>query len=166
MSTAALDGLPSSCWCLAATQPSIEAEPPEPTMKTTHHEGREVSAWLCRALTSRRLTLTKTAAVLLVAGATGWPAGSSAQTTQATELPLTVLEKSFWVCDYAATTGGIDSGTAIACGSLTEALKQRKFAGDFAAMLAWWQQHKEAEYRVLASMGGPSLARLAPPALK
>ena len=59
------------------------------------------------------------------------------------------LEKVFWACDHAATVGRIDSSTAITCGGLTETLKQRKFNGDFNALLVWWREQKEAQYSVL-----------------
>ena len=131
-------------------------------MQTTRHEAQKVTERLYRAITSRCSPAMKAAAaVLLVAGAAGWSAPSSAQAIVGADLGLTELEKAFWVCDHAATNGRIDSGTAITCGSLTEALKQRKFDGDFKAMLAWWRQHKEAEHLALAK-AGPSLARLAP----
>jgi hypothetical protein len=131
-------------------------------MKPTPHDERKVIESPCRAIKSRQSTAMKTAAaMLLVACVTGWPAASSAQTIAATELPLTELEKSFWVCDHAATIGLIDSGTAIACGSLTEVLKQRKFGGDFNVMLTWWRQHKETEHLALAKAGDLSLPRLA-----
>ena len=134
-------------------------------MKTPRDDETTVIESLCRAITNRRSTAMKTAAaVLLAASAAGWSATSSAQTIAVTELPLTALEMSFWVCDRAATIGRIDNGTAITCGSLTEALKHRKFDGDFKAMLAWWQQHKEAEHLALAKAGGAHLARLTPDA--
>ena len=126
-------------------------------MKSTRHDEWKVIESLCRAIRSRHSTAMKTAAaVLLVASAAGWSAASSAQTIAATELSLTELEKSFWVCDHAATIGPIDSGTAITCGSLTEVLKQRKFGGDFNVMLTWWRQHKEAEHLALAEARSPS----------
>lgn len=126
-------------------------------MKTTRHEEREVTERLYRAITGRRSPAMKAAAaVLIAAGAAGWSAPSGAQATIGTELRLAELEKAFWVCDHAATIGRIDSGTAITCGSLTEALKQHKFDGDFNAMLAWWRQHKEAEYLALSKADGTS----------
>jgi hypothetical protein len=68
----------------------------------------------------------------------------------APERTLPDLEKAFWACDYTATVHGIvDAGTAIPCGIATEDLRQRKFNGDFNAMLGWWQQNKAAEYRAL-----------------
>jgi hypothetical protein len=137
----------------------------ENVMKSTRHDECKVIESLGRAIGSRLSTAMRTAAaVLLVASGAGWSAASNAQPIAATELPLAQLERSFWVCDHAATVGLLDSGTAIACGSLAEVVKQRKFGGDFNAMLAWWRQHKEAEHRALAKAGGPSLAGLAPTA--
>lgn len=134
-------------------------------MKTARQEEQEVTHRLCRPTKGRRLPAMKTAAaVLIAAGAVGWSAPSSAQATIGTELRMAELEKVFWACDRAATIGHIDTGTAITCGSLTEALKQRKFDGDFNAMLAWWRQHKEAEHLALAKAGGTALPRRAPTA--
>ena len=93
-------------------------------------------------------------AALIVAGAGVWPASSSAQAVAGTESRTAQLEKAFWICDHAATTSLIDSTTAITCGSITEALKQRKFDGDFNALLAWWRQHKEVEHLALAKTSG------------
>ncbi|SFB77870.1 hypothetical protein SAMN05216344_10351 [Polaromonas sp. OV174] len=132
-------------------------------MKTTRHEEREVTERLYRATTGRRSPAMKAAAVvLIVAGAAGWSAPSSAQAPIGAELRLAELEKAFWICDYATTIDLIDRGTAMACSSLFEALKQNKFDGDFNTMLAWWRQHKEAEHLALAKAGGTSLPRLAP----
>lgn len=135
---------------------------------TAHGAGlpdRDVTKRLCRAITGRRSSAVKAAvAVLIVADAAGWSAPGSAQTTFGAELRLDEIEKAFWVCDYAASIRLVDMGSAIVCSHLTEALKQHKFDGDFDAMLAWWQQHKEVEHRALAKAGGTSLPRLAPPA--
>jgi hypothetical protein len=59
------------------------------------------------------------------------------------------LERAFWICDHAATTRAIDTGSAIFCTGVTEDLKKRKFNGDFDALLAWWQQYKAAEHEAL-----------------
>ena len=131
-------------------------------MKTTRHEEREVTNGLYPPIKGRRLPWMKTAAaVLIVVGAAGWSAPSSAQATLGTERGLAEIERGFWVCDRAATVNRIDSSTAITCASLAEALKQRKFGGDLDAMLAWWQQHKEAEHLALANASGRSPPRLA-----
>jgi len=46
--------------------------------------------------------------------------------------------------------------------ALTDALTQRKFKGDFNALLAWWRAHKQAEHLALAAAARNALARLAP----
>ena len=131
----------------------------------TPHEERELAERPCSATMGRRwAAMRAAAAVLIVASAAGWTAPSRAQGAVGAELNLAELEKAFWVCDRAATIGRVDVGSASTCGSLTVALKQRKFDGDFSAMLAWWRQYKEAEHLALAKAGSASLARLAPAA--
>jgi hypothetical protein len=134
--------------------------------KTRRRKDREVNGRLCRAITGRRCSsaMKAAAAVLIVADVAVWSAPSGAQTTIGTDRGLDEIEKAFWVCDYAASIRLVDMGSAIICSRLTEALKQRKFDGDFPAMLAWWQQHREAEHQALARTGGTSLPRPAPPA--
>jgi len=61
------------------------------------------------------------------------------------------LETAFWKCDYAVTTSGVGLGEGAWCAEISEELKRRKFAGDFQAMLVWWQQNKAAEYRIAAT---------------
>jgi hypothetical protein len=86
---------------------------------------------------------------------------AGAQAAVGAKLPMAELERAFWACDHAATVGRIDSGTAITCGALTETFKQRRFNGDFSAMLAWWRLNKEAEHLALANASGRNaLARL------
>lgn len=102
------------------------------------------------------------AAMLIAVSAAGWAAPASAQAAMGAELmSLAEIERGFWVCDHAATNDRIDGSAAITCGSLTEVLKQRKFGGDFNAMLAWWRQHKEAQHQALANGSGTSPAQLA-----
>src|SRR5262245_54416600 len=60
------------------------------------------------------------------------------------------LERAFWECDYAVTTSGMGLGEGAFCADIHEELKQRKFAGDFRAMLTSWQQKKVAEHRAIA----------------
>ena len=78
--------------------------------------------------------------------------------------PPADLEKAFWLCDYAGTTGSVDSGMAIACSTITEELKIRNFNGDFDAMVAWWQQNKPAEHQALeaASRANAGMRKGAP----
>ena len=61
------------------------------------------------------------------------------------------LEKTFWACDYAASTRGVSVGESGICGENYEALKRIKFGGDFQAFLKWWQQNKVAEHQALAA---------------
>jgi hypothetical protein len=65
---------------------------------------------------------------------------------------LASVEEAFWVCDYRAATGG-DADIA-ACAAVYEALKQRKFGGDFGKLLRWWQENKAARHEELAAMEG------------
>lgn len=65
------------------------------------------------------------------------------------DLDLDQLERAFWACDHAASTHGVDGQTGMACGNATEQLKQRRFGGDFEAMLAWWREHKTAMHGAL-----------------
>ena len=64
---------------------------------------------------------------------------------------IEALERAFWRCDHAATQGVLDSATAADCSTATEALKARRFGGNFSAMLAWWRERKDDEYRSLAA---------------
>ena len=131
-------------------------------MKSTRHEKPEVTHGLNLPIKGRRAPWMKTAAaVLTVVGAATWSVPSSAQASLGAALALEEIERVFWVCDHAATIDRIDPSTAITCSSLTEALKQRKFGGDFNAMLAWWRQHKETRHGALADGSGTSPPRLA-----
>jgi hypothetical protein len=99
------------------------------------------------------------AAVLVCAGALGGLCGSTAaqdpapvQRSTAAASPAgapSMLERSFWACDYAATVALLDSGTAGACSAIVEDFRKTRFNGDFDAMLAWWRQHKDAAHRTL-----------------
>ena len=72
------------------------------------------------------------------------------QTGLAPSLMLAELEKTFWMCDYAATVIGLlDWDTALACGEATRDLRLRKFEDDFDAMWLWWRKHKLREHRAI-----------------
>ena len=62
---------------------------------------------------------------------------------------LAEIEQAFWICDHAATKGGIDGDTALICVAITDELQKRKFSGDFERMVAWWRQNKPAQHRTL-----------------
>ena len=101
------------------------------------------------------------AALLVAASLISVATPAAAQASIGAELRMAELERAFWACDHAATVGRIDSGTASTCSALTDTLKVRKFNSDFNAMLAWWQQHKEAEHLALAAAHRHALARAA-----
>ena len=113
------------------------------------------------ALSNQRRAVTTAAAsvVLLIAGVSscfgayaqerpGSPSYGESIYARATS---SELEKAFWKCDYAVTTSGMGLGEGAWCAEISEELKRRKFAGDFQAMLVWWQQNKAAEYRIVAT---------------
>jgi hypothetical protein len=58
----------------------------------------------------------------------------------------TGMEEQFWTCDYTATTRRVAASEADACVANFEALKKAKFAGDFKALLSWWQENKAAQH--------------------
>ena len=64
---------------------------------------------------------------------------------------LAELERAFWLCDYAGTTGSLGMGAAGACSSIYEELKIQKFKGDFDSMWVWWQQSKLTQHRAIAA---------------
>lgn len=73
----------------------------------------------------------------------------SAPTLQLSSVRLTDLESAFWVCDYLATTqGNSDIST---CAAIYEAVKQRKFDGDFDKLVIWWRQNKVAQHQNIAA---------------
>lgn len=61
-------------------------------------------------------------------------------------ISLAALEDAFWVCDYVATTRGARDDAITRCGAVYDALKERKFGGDFDRLLAWWQENKPAQF--------------------
>lgn len=62
-------------------------------------------------------------------------------------------ERAFWLCDYASTHRAFDTGDAMGCSTITEALKREKFGGNLDAMLAWWRQGRSAAHRMLEAAG-------------
>lgn len=81
----------------------------------------------------------------------GWPLVNTG-TERMTDLAPTAearqrveeLERAFWRCDLAASTGLVDPIQATVCSAVTEELRKRKFRGDFERMLQWWQQSRLA----------------------
>ena len=107
----------------------------------------------------RRVSHVTSAAIVAIGLLLGCIASTSAQQPQnagsmsAAELAsirVTDLESAFWVCDYLATTRGVsDIGT---CTAIYDALKDRKFAGDFDKLVDWWRQNKGAQHQRMAGM--------------
>lgn len=108
----------------------------------------------------RKISVTLAACALALAAANasadGVLAGQRPLSPQSLELHAAMLhaadlEKAFWICDYAATTRGVDDTPADFCIGVYDELKTRKFGGDFEQLLSWWQQNKPAEHEKLAS---------------
>jgi hypothetical protein len=78
------------------------------------------------------------------------PDSAAASARDFGEVDLEQLEQVFWFCDHAASTDGVDGPTGMACGTATEALMQRRFDGNFSAMLRWWQGNKDAMHQALS----------------
>jgi hypothetical protein len=103
------------------------------------------------------------AACVLAATLGGWATPGQAGSAAADEdISIAKLEKMFWACDHAASHSFVDVGTGAACASYTDRLKQRKFNGDFGALLAWWQANKAAEHLALDAAGRNATAQIAP----
>ena len=66
------------------------------------------------------------------------------------EVALAQLERTFWVCDYLATTEGVHGRHITTCRNATDELKRVKFGGSFRELLKWWREHKAVEHAKLA----------------
>jgi hypothetical protein len=87
---------------------------------------------------------------------------ASAAQAPAQDMNLEALERAFWRCDHAATTGVLHSGEAMACSVASEAFKARRFGGDFAALLVWWRANKDAQHLALSNELVRPVSRVAP----
>jgi hypothetical protein len=61
-------------------------------------------------------------------------------------MPVAALERAFWVCDHTATVHGVEATPVATCTSVFEAVKEKKFGGDFLQLLAWWRENKRLEH--------------------
>jgi len=59
------------------------------------------------------------------------------------------LEKTFWICDHAATKAVVDVNQAVVCGAITDELRREKFDGDFEKLLIWWRLNRAVEHQKL-----------------
>lgn len=121
-------------------------------------------ALVARSLTALRLVVAfSLAAACVMALAEEEPADAAASPPLAQDhgpVDIAELERTFWACDRAATAYGLVGADATGCSIATELLKQQRFNGDFAALLAWWQAHKAAAY---AAQAGDEPAALGAP---
>ena len=89
--------------------------------------------------------------MILVAACAGAPHGKAdAPGPPAAPSPHAELEKTFWHCDYVATTQGMDATPVRECAAATRELRRVKFGGSFYRMLEWWRENKPAEHRRIA----------------
>ncbi len=56
------------------------------------------------------------------------------------------LEQAFWVCDYVASTHGMQFVSMDLCAAITDQIKTERFGGDYDEMVRWWQEHKPAQH--------------------
>lgn len=106
--------------------------------------------------TAIRQHLTKIAALAALVGAFGsaWAdetIGTQSVTARVASAELADLEEAFWICDYTASIHGTSGTDTAACTAVYEAVKERKFGGDFDKLLDWWRQHKPARHEALAT---------------
>ena len=56
------------------------------------------------------------------------------------------LERAFWICDYIASTRGMQFVSLDLCATITDQIKTERFGGDYDEMVRWWQEHKPAQH--------------------
>lgn len=112
---------------------------------------------------SGQTRVARAVATIAVAGALGGLGGQSAAQAQGSLAGESIesLERLFWICDYGSIHEPFDAGFAMECSVVWEALKARKFNGDFDSFLAWWREKKDAEHGALASAGRPGAPEMA-----
>ena len=59
------------------------------------------------------------------------------------------LERAFWICDYVASTRGMQFVSLDLCAAITDFIKTEKFGGDYDEMIEWWREQKPAQHRKL-----------------
>jgi hypothetical protein len=127
--------------------------------KASTNEEKAMRCMNCSDLRSARLILAGCGG-LLIAGLLAWiPADAKERTLESGVSPAFIdeqlasadLERIFWQCDYVANTFGMGFEEGAYCAAIYDEVKKRRFAGDFAAMLAWWQHQKSIEYAALAA---------------
>jgi len=56
------------------------------------------------------------------------------------------LERTFWICDYVASTRRMQFVSLDLCAAITDLIKTEKFGGDYEEMVEWWRERKPAEH--------------------
>jgi len=56
------------------------------------------------------------------------------------------VERAFWICDYVASTRGMQFVSLDLCEAITDLIKTEKFGGDYDEMVEWWRERKPAEH--------------------
>lgn len=82
-------------------------------------------------------------------GATPQPTPVHRMTFDGAERSAGEIEKAFWICDYVASTRGMEFVALDLCAAITDLIKTEKFGGDYGEMVEWWRQQKPAEHRKL-----------------
>jgi hypothetical protein len=102
---------------------------------------------------TKAATVTALVAALVAGGASAQQASGadSVPPGKTASAGLAELEEAFWVCDYTATTSRAAELDPTACVAVYDAMKERKFGGNFDKLLAWWQQNKVARHHALAA---------------
>lgn len=77
----------------------------------------------------------------------------SVPTPHLASVRLADLEDAFWICDCAATARRAAEADIATCSAIYDALKERKFGGDFERLLHWWQHNRVAQYERLGAAG-------------
>jgi hypothetical protein len=92
------------------------------------------------------------AAATLALALLGAACAVHAKSPDLSRLDSAQLERLFWDCDLHATYEALSPGDGALCASISDALKERRFGGDFLSMLDWWRAAKSAEH---AARGAP-----------
>jgi hypothetical protein len=117
----------------------------------------ETTKWNCTPRRARMLTgallcaFALSASVYAPASTAEQPQGQSeVLRTTIASMQVNDLEKAFWICDYGATYRGIDSMPVELCSAVYDALRERKFGGDFDGLLSWWRENKLMQHSAIA----------------
>lgn len=101
----------------------------------------------------KKTAAASTLALALCGGATAQQQDpAAALQVHVARVNLADLEEAFWMCEYVAATHGAGAEQIVTCSAVYDALKERKFAGDFDGLLAWWRQNKPAQLARLAAL--------------